>query len=171
MAASKRPGKTPPKITPETRDRAVEALNLRRDGYTYDEIAVKLGYANRSGPQRAVMNLMAKREATTVDEYREVAEAQLDEIVRTWMPILRGGDPDPDALKKATDAIKDTILTRGKVRGFFAPVETKISGSLDLNVDVSKLDDDQLQKLARGEFVGGLAGAGGAGETEAPPED
>jgi hypothetical protein len=172
MAAPKRPGKSPPTVTLESKDRALEALALRRDGYTLDEIAVKLGYANRSGPQKAIANLIAAREATTVEEYRAVAEAQLDEIVRAFMPILQSGDSENvDALKKAADAIKDTVLTRSKVRGFAAPIETKLSGALDVNLDVTKLDDHQLEKLARGELVVGLEGQGGTGEAETPPED
>lgn len=79
MATRKTPAKT---TTRRARDRAraVQALQLKSAGHTYDAIATELGYANRGTAQAAVQNLLNNMESESVDEHRAL---QLERLM--WL--------------------------------------------------------------------------------------
>jgi len=131
MAAPKRPTKTPPnpKVTPDSRDRGVEALRMKRDGYSYDEIAKALGYANRSGAFKAVESLLTSMEVESVESYRKVENERLDRLLRTHAQLADEGDT------QAAQVVLGIVKERAKLNGLYAPVETKLSGGFGVTLD------------------------------------
>ena len=72
----------------ERRSRAVE---LARSGMSYDDIAARLGYANRSGAWKAVQAALKEHQAEAVDEYRLRQVMALDRLqMSVWGEALAG---------------------------------------------------------------------------------
>lgn len=72
--------------------RRARAVGLARQGLCYEEIAAKLGYANRSGPWKAVQAALKRRTAEDVDLLRAVEDARLDFVVRQLAPLVLAGN-------------------------------------------------------------------------------
>ncbi len=72
--------------------RRAVAVELRQQGYSYDEIAEVLEYRDRSGAWRAVMRALRGREVTAVDRYRMVRYAELEGVHRASWPRAELGD-------------------------------------------------------------------------------
>lgn len=70
-----------------TRD--AEALAYRAQGWNYDRIAAQMGYANRSGPQKAVERAIAASVRETTDEAKVLLLADLYEAKREAWGVLQ----------------------------------------------------------------------------------
>ncbi len=83
----------------ELLERRTRAVQLVSAGCSYDEVAVELGYANRSGAWKAVQAALRAREAESVDEYRLLNLQRLDALLaQVWPDAMRG---DPKAVATA----------------------------------------------------------------------
>jgi hypothetical protein len=75
----------------EAAERRREALKLRKAGATYDQIADRLGYANKSGAQKAVM---AELRALPRDDARDVLALEIERLdsmlLAYWPSVLKG---------------------------------------------------------------------------------
>lgn len=73
-------------------EKHAKALELRRAGLTYDEIAQRVGYANRTSARRAVENALAK---ITREPAEQLLKLQLEQLNDMWRGIYGpaiGGD-------------------------------------------------------------------------------
>lgn len=91
-------------------ERDAEACRLRACGYSYGDIAKRLGYGNKSNAHRAVMTVLASTVRDGADELRELALLELDVMAREARAVLhrehvlvshgrvirRDGEPIPD---------------------------------------------------------------------------
>lgn len=77
---------------PDERQRAVAALELRRSGLPYREIAARLDYADESGARHAVTRLLTRIEAEGVAELRAVYGERLEALVARYYPAALSGD-------------------------------------------------------------------------------
>jgi len=86
-------------------------VELRTQGYSYDEIAETLEYKDRSGAWRAVMKALGDRQVTAVDRMRivEFAEAS-DDHRSAWKQAQRGDF-------KAIDRVLHSMDTRMRILG------------------------------------------------------
>jgi hypothetical protein len=67
------------------------ALELRAAGVHYEDIAIRLGYKNRSGAQHAVEAALKRTLSAPANELRQIQMAQLDIALRAiWPAVLRG---------------------------------------------------------------------------------
>ena len=69
--------------------RDVEALTYRAQGLTYDRIADQMGYANRSGAQKAVERAIAASVRESADEAKTLILADLFEAKREAWTVLQ----------------------------------------------------------------------------------
>lgn len=72
----------------ENEERATRALNLRAQGFSYEQIADRLEYSGRGAVHNAVSNLIAKRQAEGVDELRAQGQVRYETIIREMSGIL-----------------------------------------------------------------------------------
>ena len=63
------------------KEKAVQALALRKTGATYEQIAQALGYASRGAAHRAVQRLLKAHEVEEVDALRKLEDSRLDEML------------------------------------------------------------------------------------------
>lgn len=73
--------KTSPKQL-SAKDKALQALNYRKQGYTFAEIAEKIGYKTESGARNAVNRLLERTEFEAVHSYRSLKLMQLDGLYK-----------------------------------------------------------------------------------------
>jgi DNA-binding transcriptional MerR regulator len=69
------------KTSPETaaaRERAAKAMDLRKQGFTFDEIAVALGYTSRQRAHEAVMRMLKEIIREPAEELRTLELERLD---------------------------------------------------------------------------------------------
>ena len=74
------------------RFRAALAVELRVQGFTYEELAQTLGYSHRSAARKAVMRALAERVGVAVDLYRVQRYLDLEEATERSMPLALTGD-------------------------------------------------------------------------------
>lgn len=83
-------GATDPR-TIANREKALQALELRKAGVGYDAIAAKLGYAGRSGAYKAVAKLLTSVEREAATELLEIELQRLDDMLRAVWGNARAG--------------------------------------------------------------------------------
>lgn len=77
----------------QERQRELRAVELALSGLSYSEIAVELGYADKSGSWNAVRRALDRAEQPKVAEYRNLENARLDRLQQAWWtPALEGDE-------------------------------------------------------------------------------
>jgi len=92
-------------------ERGQQALGLRKQGYTLEEIAHISGYADRSGAYRAVMRALKRLPPEPLEGSRTLELMRLDALWRAVWPQAEQGD-----LKAIQTALK-IIERRSKLQG------------------------------------------------------
>jgi hypothetical protein len=96
-------------------DREVAALRLRQAGLTFDQIARRLGYANRSGAWHAVRAGLAATLQEPADELRGLELARLDALHEALWPKAIAGN------LRAVDGVLAIMKRRSRLLGLDAP--------------------------------------------------
>lgn len=74
-------------------ERQAEALSLRKQGHTFQEIADRLGYAGHQGAYKAVMSALRKTIQEPADELRRLELERLDVMLKSLWPFVLKGSP------------------------------------------------------------------------------
>jgi hypothetical protein len=155
-------------------DRDLAALELRRQGHTYDQIARLNGYASRSSAYGAVQRALALSVRETADEVRQLEIDRLEDLRRPALEALRRrhlvvsqgkvmhdpdtGDPliDDMPLLHAIDRLIKISERMAAYRGLDAP-RRSVSEVLTLDVIQaeilrlkSQVSPEQLAAIERG---------------------
>ncbi|MBY6675321.1 hypothetical protein HQ314_00125 [Rhodococcus sp. BP-332] len=113
--------------TPKSRSKALDALDLRRDGHPWRVVAERVGYADESGARHAVDRLLARTETEGVETYRGVELMRLDELHRTYWTAAVGGDT------KAAGIVLGALDRRVRLLGIAAPVAVEVATVSDFD--------------------------------------
>lgn len=124
-------------------ERRARALNMRRDGRTYEAIGVELGIT----PQSAYD--MVKRALTTMvrepaDETIKLERERLDMLLTAAVDRLSANVGDPELNEKTTATILNIMARRAKLDGLDAPTRVTVKEEAP-----SKLTDAQLVEAAK----------------------
>ncbi len=113
----------------DSRRRAEEALNLRAEDYTWQEISDKLGFRSREGARLAVRRLLASTRRPTIDELRaESAEAHRVLRRRLWERLHAAeADGDTETATKVAREIRTSLDSTARLGGLNAPARTEVS--------------------------------------------
>lgn len=99
MSEQKRrePATSPRRIT--ATEKQTKALELRKSGHTYQEIADELGYATRDSAHKSVAAALDKTLREPADGVRELELSRLD---RMWKGLFeKANDGDPKSIEVA----------------------------------------------------------------------
>ena len=100
-------------------DKQLEALDMRKAGFTYQDIADKVGYKFPSGAQKAVESALKKTLQEPADKVRELELARLDDLINSlWIYRAR---------PQYTDRILRIMERRSKLLGLDAPTKTDVT--------------------------------------------
>lgn len=73
-------------------EKARLAINLRKQGYTLDEIALHCGYQDKSGAYRAIKRELDNIVAEEVEDLRKMEMLRLDEMLKVCVEKALKGD-------------------------------------------------------------------------------
>lgn len=122
---------------PEIIDKERKVLELRRAGYTLDDIARTVGYASPSGAFYALRRALKRTLQQPADELREMEADRLDRLqAAAWAKALQGD-------VRAIDTVLRIMDRRAKLMGLDAPgkmqVETTTYDAGTIDAEVAKL--------------------------------
>lgn len=128
----------------KSKERAIQALELRKAGASFSQIASQLDYADESGARKAVQTLMNKREYEAVDEARKLEIERLDKMLLgngkngVYNQAINGHLGAVDRVIKISDQ-------RAKLLGLYAPAkqDLNVSGTMKWEDVVKPKDDDE----------------------------
>lgn len=134
-----------------------QALDLRRAGWTFEDIAAEVGYANKSGAARAVKQGIADITRESASELLELELARLDDMFAGLYEAARSG-----ADMFAVDRALKIIDQRARFLGLYekkpdenvAEVRTLIAG-LAASVLANMQGDSYGQVLGAGDSDAG----------------
>lgn len=123
------------------RERARQALELRRDGKQWHEIADALNYTDKSAAYTAVQRFLARTESETADEYRELLTQRYEDLYRRAIAKLddayRGREVGVAQLLSSARGILDSLA---KLHGLQElKVETTVVQRDELDVELANL--------------------------------
>lgn len=147
------------------KEKAVQALGLRKNGATYDQIANMLGYASRGSAYRAVQRLLKAHEVEEVDELRKLEDGRLDDMLVGIYKIAKAGDLG------AIDRILRIAERRAKLWGLDMPVKQEVTGKGGGPIAFAgSLANYELGEEEAGTIFDELERAGAFGHTPADAE-
>ena len=123
----------------ENRARDLEALDLRKHGATFEQIATKLAYADRSHAFKAITNLLNSQEVEAVEDYRKLELMRLDSLELALSPQLQTGNGKSINFG-AIDRVLKIMERRAKLLGLDAPTkqEHEHIGEVELGITDAK---------------------------------
>lgn len=142
-------------------DREREAVVLRRAGSSYEEIAKRVGFADRSGAKKAVERGLSRWMRGADEELRAMELERTEAIIRRLWPSIDRDDPDRDDIAlylKVADY-------RARIAGLYAPrrqhVEVAVHGQvehrklealrvLDADAEMAMVIDDHVTLMLEG---------------------
>jgi len=136
----------------EDAEKTRQALELRKAGLTYEAIASRLGYANRSGAFKSVERGLRSILREPADDLRTLELERLDTVqVGLWQKARTGDVQSIDRLLRIMER-------RAKLLGLDAPdtSSVKLEGAIELQ-------DAEQRILGR---IAGLAARSGASEAD-----
>ncbi|WP_280332882.1 hypothetical protein [Nocardia wallacei] len=127
----------PDKAQPDERERQAKALKLRMAGVPWAAIADELGYADPSGPFRAVESLLNRQESEAAESYRKIEDMRLDVALRkVWQDVMAGDLKAIDTLLKVHDR-------RVKLHGLAAPQRVEVAQfGMDFEAFTTRVEED-----------------------------
>ncbi|HYE70370.1 MAG TPA: hypothetical protein VD932_02480 [Aquabacterium sp.] len=99
----------------EAKEKQFKALELRRGGADYRQIANALGYAHPSGAHKAVMSAMHEVIREPAEEVRKIELDRLDKLLLSVWNRATSGDME------AFDRVMKVMAMRARLEGINAP--------------------------------------------------
>ena len=116
----------------EAKERALKALELRKKGVRYEQIAQQLGYTNRGNAHKAVMKeleLLAKECLEEASKVRDLELQRLDDLfLAAWKAIADGSESAIDRALRVSES-------RRKLMGLDAAQKVDVNGIAELHFD------------------------------------
>lgn len=116
----------------EITDKERQALELRKAGASFDQIAERLGYSDRSGAHRAVSRALQSVLKEPAEELRALEAERLDRLLLAFWNDALDGDV------KAADRVLRIMDQRAKLQGLNMP--TKIDVDSTVTVDPADIE-------------------------------
>lgn len=112
-------------------ERIAKALDLRRQGCSFGEIAKELGWRTRQAAFEAVSRALADTVAEPAEDVRKLELMRLDRLERLLWPRAEAGDP------KAVTGLLKVQERRAKLLGLDAP--TKLANADGSNIGPTEI--------------------------------
>lgn len=102
------------------------ALDLRKTGATYEQIADALGYAGPSSAAKAIKTAIARITREAAEDVRTLEVERLDSMLRYQWPAVTKGHV------RSTEVALRIMERRAALLGLDAPKDTRFSGELGI---------------------------------------
>ncbi len=97
------------------KEKVLRCYALRKHGKTWDFIAQREGYADPSGPYKAVMNYLKAVQSDTAEDHRQIMDGQIDEMTDVF--YTDATNPDAELRYEAADQVLKLLDRRAKLHG------------------------------------------------------
>lgn len=128
--------------------RRADAVKLFREGRTFQQIADKVGFANRGTAHRVVTTAMKDRIVEDIDELRYMEAARLDAVMaEAWEVLNAATSLEPMITLRAVETIVRIIGQRAKILGLtdHAPTQRMLINPQAGNTRKATQDAEQVQ--------------------------
>ena len=150
---ARKPGHSAPQhgrtvqLTPDEADRYRTVVELRRAGWTFQEIADQTGYADRASAKRAYDAALRRWGAAAVDDLRATEGERIDQLWRRLQHAIAalGEDADPRQLSGLVDSAVRVSKARRDLFGLDAPQHVEVGVSI---VERQQVADSARAKAA-----------------------
>ena len=117
-------------------ERQVQAVELRKSGLGFQDIADRLGYAGPSGAHKAVMSVLRKIMQEPTDELRKLELERLDAMLNAlWPAIMRKDAYTPRTVEVALKVMD----RRAALLGLDAPKQVEDHRTVTITVMAEQL--------------------------------
>ena len=116
-------------------ERHREALELRKQGYSYPEIAAKMHYS-LAGAYKAVMTALKEITREPAEELLRMEVARLDQMLKAMAPMAKYGNID------AINMSLKVAERRAKLLGLDAPIKREETITVTINDLAKKAAED-----------------------------
>jgi len=132
--------RTPARITvsEKRRHRDAEAARLRASGLSYDDIADKLKFRDRSGARKAAQRALAGMVHSTVDEARQLSMSRLDGLRRLLVNLVTEGGLVPRDIVAVARALLAVEEREAKLLGLDLTAAPVVTGDI-LDAEIARL--------------------------------
>lgn len=117
-------------------ERRQRALEMRRTGATFEQIARKLDYRNPAEAARDITKMLTSVVRETSEEVRAVELARLDGLMVTLWPSARRGD------LQAVDRVLKVMERRAKLLGLDAAQKHEIVTQDAIEQEIKRLETE-----------------------------
>lgn len=142
--------------------RVAKAVEMRRDGYSINEIRQQLGYATNAKVSSDIRGAMRAIEREAAEDVLQMELQRLDEL---WKPVFaKATDGDEKGFLFATDRALSIMDRRAKYLGLdnatrgdeYSEVDQWLAGNLEVEVEIDPADigingDEEIEDLDDGE--------------------
>ena len=126
------------------REHAFAAMDLRVAGQSWAAIAVQLGYADPSGPRKAVERYLGERGNEATETLREVEGLRFDALVAAHLPLAM--DPAGKRSCEHAGVVLRCVELRMRLHGMEAPRRAVLEADPSVpELDMSQLSDEELR--------------------------
>jgi hypothetical protein len=124
-------------------DRHLRALEMRKAGASYRQIAANLGYAQAQGAHKAVRFALRATLKEPAEELRHLEELRLDTALLAIWRSVQAGD------LQAVDRLLGISKRRAELLGLAGPKRHEVSGPEGgpIEIDLSALSNEELAQL------------------------
>jgi hypothetical protein len=140
-----------PALQPEVAERYRDVVRLKAAGYTFDQIAERVGYASRSGAKEAYDAAIRWWGREEVDSLRLIEGERLESMWRRLYARI-GNDPDmpTDELVSLINMAVKVSARRSSLFGLDAPRQVELTGEDGgpITTDVGTILLERIQALA-----------------------
>jgi hypothetical protein len=117
----------------KVKERELKALDMKRRAFSYEEIAVKLGYSAAASAYNAVQRALTNLQVEPAEDLRKLELIRLDGIARRYEAWAKesedtGVNPDP----RADLLLIKVMERRHKLLGLDAPTKVEQKTTVDL---------------------------------------
>src|SRR5512143_3246262 len=105
----------------------IELVRLRADGLTYDQIAERAGYSDRSTARQAVLRVLDRHEVENVGQLRKLENLAHDAHVAVCRAISDNDSLPPEVRLKAIDTRTRPAARHARLNGLDAPQQIAVT--------------------------------------------
>ena len=136
MAESPRSGTKASEKALTAIERQIHAVELRKQGCGFQEIADRLGYAGPSGAHKAVMSALKRMVQEPTDELRKLELERLDAMLNSLWPSIIG---DVKYRPRAVEVALKIMDRRASLMGLDAPRQVEDHRTVTLTILADQL--------------------------------
>ena len=155
-------GPRPTNLTPEVAEKYREVVRLRSLGYTFDDIAQRVGYESRQGAHDAYRAALKWWGAESVDNARQLETERIEIMWRSVMGRLQEAQQRPNVDTAEVLGVVNTAVSvmkrKASLLGLDAPRQVEIAGQDGgaITTDIGEMLRERIGMVRTGTYPAAL---------------